>query len=143
MAEDYIESGSKEESTGYGAQLSLKFGNGGMINVRASDVNALVSEVENLALVGTYIVNTSEEIQSAAISAQQAQANVVQQFPQTTVVQQGPPPQQGGGQQKFCAHGQAMAFRAGTSKAGKPYSGYFCQVKNDPYLAECPPQFNR
>lgn len=138
MAEDYVES-SKEES-GYGAQLSVKFGNGGMINVRTKDVATLAQEVNALGEVATFLVSTAEEVQAAATLSQQFAVTPVTQAPQAA-----PAPSYGvgsGAQGRMCAHGVAMAYRDG-EKNGKRWSGYFCVVKNDPTMRECPAQFNR
>lgn len=133
MADDNVES-SKEEA-GYGAQLSVKFGNGGMINVRTKDVATLAQEVNALGEVATFLVSTAEEVQAAATLSQVFEVSKVAQPTQAA-------PANAGSTGRVCAHGVAMNFREG-EKNGKRWSGYFCVVKNDPNLRECPAQFNR
>lgn len=137
MADDYVEGGSKDGEAGYGAQLSVKFGNGGMINVRTKNVADLVSEVNALGEVATFIVSTAEEVQAAATLSQVFEVSKVAQPAQTA-----PAASPAGSTGRVCAHGVAMNFREG-EKNGKRWSGYFCVVKNDPNLRECPAQFNR
>lgn len=142
---DYVPSGKEDEQQGYKAQLSFKFGVSGMINLRAATIAELVEMANELAPVGALLVGTAEEIQGSAISAQAAAvATVTQAFPQTQQVQQQPAYSGGGGgSERYCAHGIPMSYREGVSKAGKPYKAYFCTVKNDPRLGECPAQFIR
>jgi hypothetical protein len=110
-----------------------------MINVRTKDVATLAQEVNALGEVATFLVSTAEEVQAAATLSQ---AFEVSKVAQPTQAAPAASYANAGSTGRVCAHGAPMTFREG-EKNGKRWSGYFCAVKNDPNLRECPAQFNR
>lgn len=120
-------------------QLSLKYGNGNMLNLRTQTVDEMVELTTDLGNQGAFLVGATEEFQ--------ALATIQQAFPATQQIQpqaSAPAPAGYGNGARVCAHGVAMTQRSGVSKSsGKPWSGWFCQVKSDPSLPECPAQFAR
>lgn len=129
----------------YKAQLSVKFGNGNMLNLRGTDVAELVNLATATSEIGMYLVTVAEELQG--------HATIAQNFGNVEIVatQPAPPGYQpqsggfgGGGDAPSCAHGARMSWKTGTSKStGKPWKGWFCNVQNDPTLAQCAPRFQR
>ena len=121
----------------YAAQLSVKVGATGniMINLRAQDVPTLASMANELADLGPVILSSAEEFA--------ANATIVQTFPGTQVVGTTTvDPLPTGNTTPVCAHGVPMTYKAGTStKTGKPYKMFFCDVTNDPRMLKCQAKF--
>jgi hypothetical protein len=117
-------------------QLSVKFGaNGsGYAIVEAATVAELIEQAGALMDQAGYINSVVEEIQARSAFANAGVETTQVQAPQNPGTPSGPPVEN-------CAHGVPRKFVAGTSKAGKPYRALFCQVQNDPNLAECKPKF--
>lgn len=109
--------------------FQVKYGPNGTfaLNVFANDVPELEGHLTELG--------SRAELLTAIAETIQATATVVTKFPETTVMADDP-------RAKKCAHGQAMTFRSG-EKNGKKWSGWFCNVKHDPQLPECKPEFDR
>lgn len=115
------------------AQLSVKVGSTGstMVNLRAGSVADLAAMASELADLGAVIVSSAEEFA--------ANATVIEAFPGAQVSTEATSANDG---TPVCAHGVRMTFKAGTSsKNGKPYKMYFCDVTNDPRLPKCPARF--
>lgn len=129
------------EDGSWGAQLSIKYGNGNMVNIRAKNVQELIAETGALADAGPFLVASTEEFQAHA-AIQAAFTGATQVVSSAPIAPAAQPTQQAPSGGRTCAHGAPMSFREG-NKNGKSWSGWFCQVKNDPRLAECPAQFNR
>jgi hypothetical protein len=117
------------EADGWKVQYSIKFGNGGLLNIRADTVEDVLSEAVKLEDLGQPLVAIAEKMQAAA--------TVQMQFQDATLVR----PEEPKTPVRKCAHNVAMEYREGVSKAGKAYKAYFCRVKNDPALPECAAQF--
>ena len=130
------------ESTPQRVQLSIKFGNNGSgyAIVEAATTEALVEEAGKLMDQAGFLNAVVEEVQ--------ARGTIVQAYPETTQVAPAPSPwgsqnpgTPAGPPVENCAHGVPRKYQEGISKAGRPYKGFFCQVKGDPRLPQCPPKF--
>lgn len=132
-----------EENNDYRAQLSIKFGTGHMLNLRADSVEDLAAQAAVLEEMAPLLTEVSTKVQALAIEA------ILKAFPESEVVGEQkaeardsarkPAPQAGGDGRK-CAHGVVMAYKTGRSSKG-PWTGYFCDVTDDPRLPKCQPQF--
>lgn len=116
------------ESDNWKVQHSIKFG-ADMLNLRADSIAELLE-------MQTEAIDVNGMIIAEAGNSLRAKANVLTEFPGSEEVPFTPaPPAQAG--VKLCAHGVAYTYRSGTSKAGKPYSAWFCDVENDARLPKC------
>jgi len=132
-----------EDNDNYKAHLTIKLGhaNQHVLHVRADSVTDLVAQLGELDDHGMTIVATITDLM--------AKAAVVNAFPGTQKVEgnfstNGTPATLAAPANDFvkrCAHQAPLKYQEGTTKAGKPYKGWFCQVENDPSMPKCAPQW--
>lgn len=118
-------------------QLNLKHGFNSLdlLNVRVETIPELLEILDAISQNATVIAGATADFKAAhAVGSTFPGAETVP-FDGAKAVQVTPPaPAASGG--KVCAHGVPYKFNSG-EKNGKKWSGWFCQVENDPAQPKC------
>lgn len=114
----------------YKVQASFKFGRDDMFNLRGDSVQEVSDQAAELADRLPVIIAVIQGIQTE-LSAAMVQAT----FPDAERITEDT--SQPRDNVDRCAHGAPWERRSGKKQNGKPWSGKFCTVKNDPKLKQC------
>lgn len=130
---------------GFKVQASIKDSDGDMVNFRGDSPEELAAYLNGFDY-GAYAqakANLRGSSSVAAIAQPSAPAAptapAAPSWPPAAPQQAEAPSWAAAGAQKICPCGQTAVYKAGTSKAGKPYALWSCPLqkqKNDGHLAE-------